>query len=395
MEQTVELLRSLVQFDTTTAQSNLGLIDFVVDWLRGHGITSTLVHDETGRKANLYATIGRPDRPGICLSGHSDVVPVTGQDWHTDPFQLVEREGRLYGRGTADMKGFLAAMLASVPVFLEYGGGIPIHLAISYDEEIGCVGVRRLLEQLTRSQVRPLACIIGEPTSMRLAVAHKGKRAWRCCVRGRAGHSALTHLGVNAVEYGAELVAHLREVGRQLRLGEGHDPRFEPPYTTVHTGRIEGGIALNVIPETCRIDFEMRNLPGDDPQALFDQVRAYARDRLEPEMRAVDPAAGFDWQDLAAYPALERTPGGDWLRQLAGDLLGNHETRTLSFGTEGGLFQAIGIPAIVCGPGSMDQGHKADEFVDRSQLQACLDFLRRLVEVMARDAGRIPRASVG
>lgn len=383
LDHTVDLLRTLVQFDTTSARSNLALIDFVIDYLRQFGVQATLTHDATRQKANLYATLGRPDKPGICLSGHSDVVPVTGQNWHYEPFQLTEHQGKLYGRGTADMKGYLACMLASVPMFLEQGHNVPFHLAISYDEEVGCVGVRELLAALAQQAVQPLACIIGEPTRMRLAVAHKGKRAWRCQVHGCAGHSALTHLGVNAVEYAAELVAYLRRLNRQLQADGPYNPRFEPPYTTVHTGKIQGGIALNVIPHQCELDFEIRNIPQDDPQALFARVQSYAETELLPQMRAVAPETGFTWQELAQYPALQETTDNAWLRQLAQSLLGSTEEDTLSFGTEGGLFQEIGIPTIVCGPGSMDQGHKPDEYVEIAQLASCLDFLQSLAHTAA------------
>jgi len=249
----LDLLDTLVAFDTRSQNSNLELIGFVQAHLATQGIASTLTHDAERRKANLYATIGPSDRAGLCLSGHTDVVPADGQPWTVPPFQLTRREDRVLGRGTADMKGFLAAVLASVPHFVATCREVPIHLAFSYDEEVGCRGVRGLLRELEAAPVKPLACLIGEPTLMQVAVAHKGKRAYRCCVKGLAGHSALTHLGVNAVDFAAELVTHLRRVGQGLREHGAHDDRFVPPYSTVHTGTLRGGIALNVIPDQAEV----------------------------------------------------------------------------------------------------------------------------------------------
>lgn len=381
LDHTIDLLRSLIRFNTISANSNLELIQFVVDYLHKFGVDSTLTYDETQKKANLFATIGRTDRGGICLSGHSDVVPTTGQNWSYDPFDLTEQDGKLYGRGTADMKGYLAAVLASVPFFLEHSDKTPFHLAISYDEEIGCVGVRHLLDELSKQSVKPLACIIGEPTSMELAIAHKGKRAWRCSVKGHTGHSALTHLGVNAAEYGAEVVTFLRYLATQRREHGPHNSLFEPSYTTVHTGKMQSGTVLNIIPELAEIDFEVRNIPNDDPDFVFKKIQLFAQEKLLPEMNNVDINTGFDWKMLASYPALEEIPESAALRGVVAEILGSDQTKTLSFGTEGGLFQEIGIPTVICGPGSMAQGHKADEFIEISQLEECLRFLRHLPEL--------------
>lgn len=389
---TLDLLEALVAFDTSSRHSNLELIDFVRVYLRDHGIASSLTHDDTGRKANLYATIGRADRPGLCLSGHTDVVPADGQPWTVPAFRLTRREDRVLGRGTADMKGFLAAVLASVPRFLDACGERPIHLAFSYDEEVGCRGVRGLLRELQAAPVRPMACVIGEPTGMQVAVAHKGKRAWRCCVRGLAGHSALPHLAVNAVEYAAEFVAGLRRVARALREEGARDAAFIPPYSTVHAGRIHGGVALNVVADQAEVEFEIRNLPDDDAEAIAAQIRAEVDRSLSGEMRRIAPGAGFRWEELADYPGLADQPRAHWLQQLACELTGDERRTTLSFGTEGGLFQALGIPTIVCGPGFIADAHKADEFVELAQLSRCLAFLdevaTRLPELRPVPPGR-------
>ncbi|WP_310634448.1 acetylornithine deacetylase [Paraburkholderia sp.] len=388
LESTLSLLQTLVEFDTRSARSNLELITFVREYLAGFGVEASLNYNEAGDKANLYATIGPRDRAGLCLSGHTDVVPADGQPWTVPPFALTRESGRVLGRGTADMKGFLACVLASVPYFVEHCRTLPVHLAFSYDEEVGCRGVRGLLDELARAPFKPLACIIGEPTSMQVAIAHKGKRAYRCCFKGLAGHSALTHLGVNAVDFAAEFAVHLRRASRALRESGQHDARFEPPYTTVHTGKLNGGIALNVIPDHAELEFEVRNLPGDSIDTIVQAARRFAEDELEGEMRATHADTGIEWQELVDYPALSADPDANWLRDMACELTGDETLRTLSFGTEGGLFQGIGIPTVVCGPGSIEQGHKADEYVEIAQLERCLGFLDKLaVNLPARVPG--------
>jgi len=380
---TLDILERLIAFDTRSSESNLPLIEYVRGMLHRYGIESTLVHDASGAKANLYATIGPRDHPGLCLSGHTDVVPAAGQPWTVPAFSMTRAADRVLGRGAADMKGYLAVVLAMVPRFIEVSRQTPVHLAFSYDEEVGCLGVRGLLSQLAAAPVKPLACIIGEPTSMQVAVAHKGKQAYRCCVEGLAGHSSLTHLGVNAADFAAELVTYLRRTARDLREHGMHDAAFEPPYTTVHTGRINGGIALNVIPDHAEVEFEIRNLPGDDPFVVIDAARNYTEQTLVPEMRAVHAQSAIEWQQLIDYPALADQPADAWLAQLACDAAGNPRTRTVSFGSEGGLFQAIGVPTVVCGPGSIEHAHKADEYVTFAQLSQCLAFMDTLAERIA------------
>jgi acetylornithine deacetylase len=378
LDSTLDLLDSLIAFDTRSSESNLALIDFIQQYLKRHDVESSLVFDETGRKANLYATIGPKDRAGLCLSGHTDVVPADGQPWTVPPFEMTRGSDRVFGRGTADMKGFIAAVLASVPHFVQACREVPIHLAFSYDEEVGCRGVRGLLRELAAAPVKPLACIIGEPTSMQVAVAHKGKKAYRCCVKGLAGHSALTHLGVNAVDFAAELVTFLRRTQRDLRTHAVLDHDFDPPYTTVHTGRLNGGIALNVIPDHAEVEFEIRNLPSDSADVIVQSITRYADNEIVGAMRETFAGSGIDWQQLVDYPALSDQAGASWLRELACAAAEWEDVRTLAFGTEGGLFQSIGIPTVVCGPGSIEQGHKADEYFELDQLSKCLSFLGKL-----------------
>lgn len=375
----VEMLRRLVAFDTTSRGSNLALIEFVRDYLDGHRVPSELVFDETGNKANLYATIGPPEVGGIMLSGHTDVVPIDGQDWHSDPFAVTAKEGKLFARGTADMKGFIAAALALLPELVSRNLRIPIHLALSYDEEVGCLGVRRLIAALSDRPNRPRLCIVGEPTLMQPATGHKGKRSFHCHVAGFECHSALTHLGVNAVEAAAELVVQLKAMARRRRDQGPFNRAFEPPYTTIHTGLIAGGTALNIVPKECSFDFEFRLLPGDDPEVPLRELRAFAEERLLPEMRAVRAEAGIDFAELSSFPALDTAEDAE-ITRLAMALTGANGTGKVSFGTEGGLFHQAGIPTIVCGPGSIEQAHKPDEFVDLDQITQCERFLRGLID---------------
>lgn len=379
----LEMIARLVAFDTTSRNSNLAIIDFIRDHLAGLGVESRLVHDATGRKANLYATLGPSDRPGIALSGHTDVVPVDGQDWSSDPWTLTRRDGRLYGRGTCDMKGFIAVVLAQAPEFLRRGLETPIHLMFSYDEEVGCVGVRRLIEALRALPVRPRACIVGEPTEMRVVAAHKGKRSLRAHVRGRECHSSLTPRGVNAVEYAAAAVTALRAIGRRIAAEGPFDPAFDVPYTTAHAGVIHGGTALNIVPKDCYFDFEFRYLPGEDPEELIGRLRRHVEETLEPEMRAVDPATGFAWEEISAFPGLDTPPDAE-IVALGRALSGGNSVNKVAFGTEAGLFQEAGIPTIVCGPGSIDQAHKPDEYVSLEQIALCEAFLGRLMDRVCR-----------
>jgi len=376
----IDLLEKLVSFDTTSRNSNLELIRFVQDYLNSHGVESHLVFDETGTKANLYATLGPAGQGGVILSGHTDVVPVDGQDWSSDPFSLTKREDRLYGRGSCDMKGFVAVALAMVPRFLERDLAIPVHLAFSYDEEVGCIGVRRLIDRLGEFGPAPTMCIVGEPTGMKVMTGHKGKKSVRCTVQGVGCHSSLAPSGVNAVEYAAEIVVYLRAMARRVAERGPADPLFDVPYTTIHTGVIHGGEALNIVPDQCSFDFEFRVVPQDDAEALFAEVLRYAEDKLLPSMRAISADTGFDWQDLSAFPGLDTAPEAEVVR-LAKRCAQQNGHAKVAYGTEGGLFQERGgIPTVIVGPGSIEQAHKPDEFIEIDQIARCESFMVRLMD---------------
>ncbi|MNZ32901.1 Acetylornithine deacetylase [compost metagenome] len=374
-----EILADLIAFDTVSRNSNLALIEYIRDYLAGFGLDSELFLAAEGGKANLFATLGPRDRGGVCLSGHTDVVPVDGQAWTVPPFELTEKDGRLYGRGTADMKGYIACVLAAVPAFLAQPLRVPVHLAFSYDEEVGCLGVRSLIAALEHREHKPIACIIGEPTELKPVLGHKGKLAMRCQVHGAACHSAYAPQGVNAIEYAAKLIGRLGEIGTRLAAPERHDARFDPPYSTVQTGVIGGGRALNIVPAECQFDFEVRALPSDDPQQVADELRDYAETELLPKMRAIKADTAIRFTPLSAYPGLATDPQSQ-AAELIALLSGSRDFSTVAYGTEGGLFDQAGIPTVVCGPGSMDQGHKPDEFVSIEQLAACDAMLARLAE---------------
>lgn len=380
-----DLLAQLIAFPTVSRDSNLGLIEFVRDYLAGLGVACELDYNAERSKANLFATLGPADRGGVLLSGHSDVVPVDGQAWSLPPFALSERDGKLYGRGSADMKGFIACVLAAVPRFLASPLRLPLHLALSYDEEVGCLGVRSLLAELERRPHKPLLCIIGEPTELKPVLGHKGKLAMRCQVRGAACHSAYAPQGVNAIEVAARLIGKLGQIGEELARPSCHDPRFDPPYSTVQTGTIKGGRALNIVPADCRFDFEVRALPGGDPQAVAAELRDYAETELLPQMRARNRDTAIHFQPLSAYPALATDPRSQ-AAELIALLSGRRDFGTVAFGSEGGLFHQAGIATVICGPGSMEQGHKPDEFVSIEQLAGCDAMLERLADWLQRPA---------
>ncbi|EKT4561442.1 acetylornithine deacetylase [Pseudomonas putida] len=379
------LLARLVGFATVSRDSNLELIGFIRDYLAELGVESELFHNPEGTKANLFATIGPLNAGGVVLSGHTDVVPVDGQAWTVEPFALSERGGRLYGRGTADMKGFIASVLAAVPAFLAQPLHLPVHLAFSYDEEVGCLGVRSMLAALEQRPHKPRLCLIGEPTELKPVLGHKGKLAMRCQVQGAACHSAYAPYGVNAIEFAAKLIGKLGDIGEALALPAHHDARFDPPFSTVQTGVIKGGRALNIVPAECEFDFEVRALPGFEAQAVADQLQTYAEAELLPRMRKVNAASDIRLQPLSAYPGLATSADSEAARLVA-LLSGSEDFGTVAFGTEGGLFDQAGIPTVVCGPGSMDQGHKPDEFVSVEQLRGCDAMLLRLVDYLRQAA---------
>lgn len=375
---TLQLIHELIAFPTVSRDSNLELIDYVRELLKPLDADVRLTFDNDKRKANLFATLGPRGIPGVVLSGHTDVVPVDGQDWSSDPFTMVERDGRLYGRGTADMKGFIGCALAVAPEFVERGLKAPVHLAFSYDEEVGCLGVRELLADMVQAGIKPRSCVVGEPTEMRAVIAHKGKQSYRCTVRGLASHSAYAPYGVNAVEAAAEAIAFLKQMARRHRDEGPYDRGFDVAYTTVHTGVIQGGTALNIVPQDCVFDFEFRCLPGDHPDALLQEFEAHVRKVIEPEMHAVDPKSGFRIAKMSEIPALD-TGAETEIAGLAQELSGNRDIAKVSFGTEASQFQVAGVPTVVCGPGSIRQAHKPDEFVTLDQVAQCEKFLRALL----------------
>ncbi|MEM5330518.1 acetylornithine deacetylase [Paraburkholderia sp. JHI2823] len=371
------LLERLIGFATVSRESNLELIAFVQRYLAGFGVESELFHNAERTKASLFATIGPREQGGIVLSGHTDVVPVEGQAWTVDPFRLTEKNGRLYGRGTADMKGFLACVLAAVPMFVDRKLDLPVHIAFSYDEEVGCVGVRPMLAELEKRADKPRLCMIGEPTEMKPVLGHKGKLAMRCRVKGSACHSAYAPYGVNAIQYAARLINRLESIGEELARPEHRDERFDPPFSTVQTGVIAGGRALNIVAAECEFDFEVRSVPGLEAQSIAGRIESYAQAELLPKMRKVQADTDIGFELLNAYPGLATPPDSEAAQLLAviGEL---GDFGTVAFGTEGGLFTRAGIPAVVCGPGSMEQGHKPDEFVSAAQLDRCDAMLARL-----------------
>jgi acetylornithine deacetylase len=378
-----EMLRRLVGFDTVSRNSNIAAIDFIRDYLDGHGIASRLTFDDSGRKANLFATIGPADRPGVILSGHSDVVPVDDQEWSSDPFTLTARDDRLYGRGAADMKGFIAAALALAPDFQERSLTAPIHLAFSYDEEVGCVGVSRLIEQIGLAEAKPFACVVGEPTGMRPIVGQKGLQTFRCRVHGREAHSSRTPYAVNAVEAAAELIAKIKSIARRVREQGPFDPGFDPPFSTIHCGTAHGGAAQNIVPAHCEFTFEIRNIPGHDPGPILAEIEHHAHAHLEPEMKQVAPEAGFDITPRSGLPDYnidEHHPAVSLIKSA----LGVDEVGRVSYMTEAGLFGRAGIPTVICGPGDIAQAHKPDEFIAAAEIMRCERFLLRLADSIAR-----------
>jgi acetylornithine deacetylase len=377
LQRSIDILAALVGFDTTSRNSNLPLIAWIEDYLDSHGVSHLRVPDETGTKANLWVTVGPPDQPGYILSGHTDVVPVDGQTWASDPFQLSARDGRLYGRGTTDMKGFVACCLAAVPDLAAAPLARPVHLAISYDEEVGCVGVRGLIARLAPAPVKPLACFVGEPTGMDVVIGHKGKRSFRVGVRGHTVHSSLAPQGVNAVEYAARLIVRIREMSERMAREGARDALYDVPHSTGHTGVVHGGTALNIVPDGCSFEFEFRSIAADDPDALAGEVMDFARTVLLPEMTAVAPQSDITFELRSGFPGLDTAPAAEVV-VLAKQLAGRNGHAKVAYGTEAGLFDAAGIPTVVIGPGSIDQAHKADEFIAVSELAACGAFIERL-----------------
>ncbi len=373
----VEILERLVAFRTVSRDPNLELINWVREFLSSRGIESRLYPDDSGGKANLYATIGPTDRGGILLSGHTDVVPVDGQRWSSDPFSLFERDGRLFGRGTADMKGFLACALRAADLARGRQLMTPLHLAFSHDEETGCIGVRSLIEDMSRWAHKPQSCIVGEPTMLRTALGHKGKSAITATCKGRAAHSANPARGINAIHLACDLVGTLRQQQQLLVAAPLRDPAYEVPYSTLHVGTIQGGTVLNIVPSRCELEFEIRNLPIENAARIAANIRGEAEQLCA---RYGDPDARIDLAVTNQYPGLE-TPADSPVVALLGALTGNRSTFKVGFGSEAGLFSGeLGIPTAICGPGSIDQAHKPDEFISRDQLQRCDAMMDTLLQ---------------
>jgi acetylornithine deacetylase len=366
----------LVRLNTVSRESNLALIECIADHLRGLGVPLRLTYDEDRRKANLYATLGEGKPGGVVLSGHTDTVPWDGQNWSIDPLSAEVRDGRLYGRGSADMKAWIGLVVAQSQAFLEADLPHALHYAFSYDEEVGGFGARALIADLQEAGLSPSLCIVGEPTDMVPAIGHKGVHRWRCCVRGKAAHSSLTPQAVNAVEAAARVAAHIADIGDELRNHEPRQAGYDVPYSTSAVCVVQGGIADNVVPEDCRFHYEFRDLPGADVESLQQRVQAYAR-TLEPAMKAVEPTAGFRFEPIATMPAFQARSDEAAVR-LALQLSGSKSTTLVAFGTEAGLFQRAGMSTVVCGPGSINQAHQADEYVTLAQLARCESFLAGL-----------------
>jgi acetylornithine deacetylase len=383
LQRSKDVLAALVGFDTVSWNSNLDLIAWVEGYLDKLGVKHERVYDETGKKSNLWATIGPADVPGYILSGHTDVVPVDDQTWTNDPFKLTERDGRLYGRGSTDMKGFVACCLAAVPDMLAGNLKKPLHLAFSYDEEVGCLGVRGMIAKLPERPAMPLACFVGEPTEMDVVIGHKAKRSFKVAVHGRTCHSSLAPRGVNAVEYAARVVAKIRDVSDRLAKGGARDDLYDVPFSTGHTGYLHGGTALNIVPDQATFEFEFRVIAADKSATLANEVVDYAKTVLEPEMKAVAPEAGIVFEERSEFAGLDTAENAE-VTLLAKQLSGRNSHSKVAYGTEGGLFAEAGVPTVVIGPGSIDQAHKADEFIAISELEKCGAFLGRLIAHCAR-----------
>ena len=379
-KKSLDLLKTLIGFDTTSFKSNLNLIKFIENYLNQYKIKSELVYDETKNKANLFATIGPNSSGGIVLSGHTDVVPVANQKWDSDPFQLIEKDQKLYGRGTSDMKSFIGLVLSRVPKIVEKKLSKPIHLAFSYDEEIGCVGVHGLLDLIEKKSIKPEFCIVGEPTSMEVVIGHKGKHAYSVKVEGLACHSGQAPFGVNSINYASKLIAYIDKLNKEKSINGPFDNDYEVPHTTLHTGLIKGGAILNIVPDLCEFEFEVRNLIKDDPLQLVKKIKDYANQKLIKDMHKVSSKTGISFNEKVNYPALDMSEDIDLVKKIK-ELLGNNIHKKVVYGTEAGLFKnRSNIPTIVCGPGSIDQAHKPNEFISIEQINRCSKFLDNLID---------------
>jgi len=372
-----EILRRLIAFDTVSARSNKAMIEFIADYLEEHGISCNIAPNEDGTKADMIATIGPMVEGGIVLSGHTDVVPVEGQDWQSEPFNMVERDGLLYGRGTCDMKGFIAVVMSLVPEMIKLNLKRPLHLVFSYDEEVGCLGAPALISRMIRDVPMPQAAIIGEPTSMKLVNAHKGVTIFETVVTGCPAHSSQTQSGVNAITVAAECIVFLKSKAKEFQTGGSLDARLQPPYNTVSVGMIEGGTALNIIAGECKFNWDCRSIAGQDAGQLLEKLERYCLEELLPPLKEIDPNVEIVTRKVAAIPPL--TPSDDNPAEaLVRQLTGQNQAGAVSFAAEAGMFQDAGVPSVICGPGSITQAHQPNEFVEITQIDACTEFVRKI-----------------
>ena len=375
----IEILKKLVSFDTTSFKSNLDLIKFIENYLNDLNIKSELIYDETKNKANLFTTIGPNLQGGIVLSGHTDVVPITKQNWTSDPFILTERDDKLFGRGSSDMKGFIAIVLSRVSAMVEKKLKKPIHLAFSYDEEIGCVGVHSLLDLIKKKSINPEFCIVGEPTSMEMVIGHKGKHAYDVKVDGLSCHSGQAPNGVNAINYASKLINYIEEINKEKSIEGPFDNEYEIPYSTLHTGLIKGGTILNIVPNLCQFEFEIRHLAEDDPLEIIQRIKKYTEELLIKEMHNISSKTNIEINEKINYPGLNISESISPVKQVK-ELLGHSSHKKVVFGTEGGLFKReLNLPTIICGPGSIDQAHKPDEFISIKQIEKGGAFIDKLI----------------
>ena len=375
----IEILKKLVSFDTTSFKSNLDLIKFIENYLNDLNIKSELIYDENKNKANLFTTIGPNLQGGIVLSGHTDVVPITKQNWTSDPFILTERDDKLFGRGSSDMKGFIAIVLSRVSAMVEKKLKKPIHLAFSYDEEIGCVGVHSLLDLIKKKSINPEFCIVGEPTSMEMVIGHKGKHAYDVKVDGLSCHSGQAPYGVNAINYASKLINYIEEINKEKSIKGPFDNDYEIPYSTLHTGLIKGGTILNIVPKLCQFEFEIRHLAEDDPLEIIQRIKQYTEELLIKEMHNISSTTNIEINEKINYPGLNISESIPPVKQVK-ELLGKSSHKKVVFGTEGGLFKReLNLPTIICGPGSIDQAHKPDEFISIQQIEKGGTFIDKLI----------------
>lgn len=383
LQKTIDLIDALVAFDTTSRESNLGLIEFVRDHLKNLGVDCRLSYDVDRRKANLFATIGNPQQAGIVLCGHTDVVPVDGQAWDTNPFKAHISDGKIFGRGAVDMKGFIAATLAMTPAYLASELKQPMHIGLTYDEEVGCIGVQTLIKDLRAANIKPAGCFVGEPTMMQVMTGHKGMRVTRCRVRGLEAHSSMAPEAVNAIEYAARLIDQIRGLSQRLRAEGPFDSDFKTPHTTLQTGLIQGGAAPNIVAKDCEFVFDCRILPRGNSDELIEEIQAQA-EKLKVEMRKIYGQSDITFETMANAAPLD-TPADSKITYLGTALARNNLLGRVSFATDGGWLHQAGIPCVVVGPGDIAVAHKPNEYIEISQLEACLGFLDRLRERMTEE----------